>query len=391
MQKHNLDVLAKKDYTENKMKQKKNKKRIFGWGMLGVFGVGTIAAILGLSSTMAEIANKTIAKTPDAILASAGVSEEKVVSVPVLYYDQKMDDCVNLYDAGARDALHARQFEWSECEYYNKELEQGLVEFELSEDYLPVATGLGSLTANRGVDFGRWFDTVEGKSISYAGTLGMKYQANGAEFSFLDEDFYPLDEVQFSDGDIVNRDGHNHLFTMNFAVPFTVLASGEEEFEIVADDDTFVFVGDKLVLDMGGIHEAMNGHFVVHEDGEIYAGVDRENLAYSGVSVAKGDGSIVRIYHADRDSDDSIFKVRFSGMNLSVTNVEFASNDGGVQIAYDPSNPTYVAPLGETSVFRPDSTKGLIIMATIEGILVMVAAVSVALVAGYMVKQKTDK
>ena len=189
----------------------------------------------------------------------------------------------------------------------------------------------------------------------------------------------------------MNRDGHNHLFTMNFAVPFTVLASGAEEFTVTADDDTFIFVGDKLVVDMGGVHDATMGRFVVHDNGEIYAGVDGEDLAYSGVNVTKGDGSIVRIYHADRDSENSVFDVKFSGMNLSVTNTQLANNDSGVQIAYDPSDPTYVAPLGESSIFRPDSTKGLIVMATIEGVMIVVVAILVASVARFMVKQKAQK
>lgn len=374
------------------MKQKKNKSQVFGWVALGVLGLGVVLMIFGMSNTVGEIAEKAISKTPDAILASAGVSEEKLVSVPVLYYDQKADECVNLYDASLRNNLFERQFEWMSCGYYNKEIEQGLVEFELDENYLPVASGLGELTPNRGINTERWFKSVESKSESYAGTLGMQYVANGAEFIFTAEEFYPLDEVEFSASDVVNVDGHNHLFTMNFAVPFTVLMSGAESLEVTADDDTFVFVGNKLVIDLGGVHDALTGKFEIHENGEIYAGVGDGDLAYSGVRVERGDGTIVRIFHADRDSSSSTFDVKFSGMNLSVENAKLADNGGDeVQIAYDPNDPTYVAPLGESSVFRPDSTKGLIVMATIEGVMVVVVAILVASVARFMVKQKAKK
>lgn len=374
------------------MKQRKKKSQLFGGIALVVLGLGAVLAIVGLSNTVGEITEKAISKTPDAILASAGVSEEKLVSVPVLYYDQKPDDCVDLYDVSLSRAVYARQFEWTNCGYYNKELEQGLVEFELNEDYLPVATGAGRLTTNRGADTVQWFKAVDSRSKSYAGTLGMRYVANGARFIFESAEFYPLDEVESSKDESINIDGHNHLFTMNFAVPFTVLNSGEESFEITADDDTFVFVGNKLVLDMGGIHDAVIGRFAIHENGEIYAGVDDESLAYSGVTVAEGDGSIVRIYHADRDSFNSTFSVEFNGMNLSVTDTKLADSDSdGVQIAYDLSDPTYVAPLGESSVFRPDSTKGLIVMATIEGVMVVVVAVLVVSVARFVVRQRVDK
>lgn len=353
------------------MKQKKHSSRIWGVVAVIMLGAGMVAAMVGLTNTVHDIAETAISKTPDAILASAGVNEVELVRLPVMYYDQRADECVNIYDLSRKDALEMRQFEWSSCGYHNGQIEQGLVEYELSDEYLPVAVK-GKLIPNRGIDMARWYSTVDEKSISYAGTLGMQYVSNGAEFVFDAEDFYPLDDVSFSAGDGVNKDGHNHLFTMSFAVPFTVLASGAEEFSIKADDDTFVFVGNRLVIDMGGIHDATTGRFVIYKNGEVYTGVGDEELAYSGINVTAGDGELVRIFHADRDSHESVFGVKFAGMDLSVMDSELADNEEGVQIAYDPSDPTYVAPLGESKVVRPDTTRGLVILATIEGVAVVV-------------------
>ena len=296
---------------------------------------------------------------------------------------------MNLYDLNVRDALEARQFEWSSCGYYNKEMEQGLVQHKLNEKYLPVAVG-GKLTPNRGVkDMSRWFEPVEGKNANYTGSLKLEYQAEGAEFWFQQQEFYPLDGVEFSVGDPVNSDGHNHLFTMVFAVPFTVLASGEEGFAVTADDDTFVYVGDELAIDMGGIHEATTGKFAIRQNGEIYTAVGNEDLAYSGITVEAGNGSIVRIFHADRDASESVFKIGFSGMNLSVVDTKLANRqDEGVQIAYDPTDPSYVAPLGESSVVKPDGTKGFIVIATIEGVMVVIFAVLMAAALRVVVRRK---
>ncbi len=370
------------------MKQKKNKAKLFGWMAFSVFGIGLVIAVLGLSNAVKEIEDVSVSKTPSAILASAGVDDSELVTLPVLYYDQKADDCVNLYDLNLRDALNARQFEWESCGYHNKGIEQGLVGFELDDKYMPVAFK-GKLTSNKGINFDRWFSNVDGKSNSYAGNLQMRYVADGAEFSFVAEDFYPLDEADFGKGEKVNEDGHNHLFTMNFAVPFTVLGSGEEEFVVTADDDTFVFVGNQLAIDMGGVHEAITGRFVIRENGEVYAGVDGEELAYSGIRVSDGTGSIIRIFHADRDSSESTFDMKFSGMNLSVTNAEVAEG-GGIQIAYDPSDLSYIPPLGESMVFTPDSTEGLVIMATIEGVMIVMVSVLAVMVARFMVRQKIE-
>ena len=374
------------------MIKRKNKSKIFGAIAIGTFAVALVLAIVGLSRSVAEIKQAAIAKTPEAILASAGLSEEKDVFLSVAYFDQKADECVDLYNVNAKKMLEARQFEWSECGYYNKELEPGLVEFELGGDYLPVANA-GRLTANRGMaNIDRWFEAVDGKSASYTGALKLEYSSNGAVFSFHQDRFYPLDEVGFSKGDEANSDGHNHLFTMNFAVPFTVLASGDEGFEITADDDTFVFVGDRLVVDMGGVHSATTGRFAIHENGEVYASVEKEELAYSGVTIERGQGSIVRIFHADRDSDDSTFAVEFRGMNLTVTDAKLANRkDEGVQIAYDPTDPSYVAPLGESTVVRPDNTRGLIVVATIAGVMAVLFGVFMAIAIRSFVRQELTK
>ena len=373
---------------QNQKKKRKNGK-LFGIIALSAFVVAVLLSIFSLSNTVREISEVAISKTPTAILANAGVSEGRSVAVPVLYYDQKADTCVNLYDLSVREALESRQFEWTKCGYLNKQIEQGLVGFELNEQFLPVGQK-GELTPNRGLgDITRWFSVVDGQSASYTGTIRLDYQADGAVFSYYKSAFYPLDEAEFSKGDFVNDDGHNHLFTMSFAVPFTALLSGDETFMINADDDTFVFVGNKLVIDMGGVHDARTGMFQIHENGEIYTSVDGESMAYSGVNVGNDEGSIVRVYHADRDSVDSTFNVRFSGMNLALVDTKLADNgEDNIQVAYNPEDPSYVAPLGESRIFKPSSSKGLIIVATIEGAVLVAFSIFTAIMIKLLMKSK---
>ncbi len=369
----------------------KKQRKLWAMGVMAVVAFGAVLGLLfwGMASTIHEIKSEAVSREPEAILASAGVSENREVLLPISYYDQRSDECVNLYDLSKKDALNSRQFEWEKCGYYNKEIERGLVGFDLGDDYLPVFSA-GGLTPNRGIgDSRRWFNTVEGKSASYIGAIKMEYVSEGAVFYFERDDFYPLDDVKFSDGDSVNKDGHNHLFTLSFAVPFTVLGSGEENFEIKADDDTFVFVDNKLAIDMGGIHDAEYGRFTIHEDGEIYAGVGEQELAYSGIKVNKGDGSMVRIFHADRDSQDSVFNMKFAGMNVTIVDTQMAKNGKGdsMQIAYDPTDPTYVAPLGQSVMVRPDNTKGYIVMATIEGVMIVAFSVMMVIAAKMVVRR----
>ena len=375
-----------------KKKQKQKNVLLFSEIALVAFVLALILTMVGLSQTVSEFSETAISKTPDAILASAGVVNNSEVALPVLYFDQRADECVNMYDVGTQNALYQRQFEWGECGYDNRQIEQGIVSFKLSDDYLPVAEG-GEMLSNRGLtDMTRWFDEVEGKSKSYNGVLKMNYRSNGAEFAFYKEEFYPLDEAEFSRGDYVNTDGHNHLFTMNFAVPFVALLSGEEGFEIVADDDTFVYVGDELAIDMGGIHDAAMGRLLIHKDGEVYAGVGNEELAFTGITVEGKESSIVRIFHADRDASDSTLRMVFRGMKLAVESTKIAGTDNmGIQVAYDPTDPSYVAPLGESVVMKPDETKSYIVLATIEATFVVVFAVVLVYISRTLLKSKIRK
>lgn len=197
-----------------------------------------------------------------------------------------------------------------------------------------------------------------------------------------------MDDVKFSASDEANLDGHNHLFTMNFAIPFTATLNGEESFEITADDDTFVFFGNALALDMGGIHEAVSGKITINEDGEVYTSVSDEGLAYSGINIDKGESGIIRIFHADRDSESSVFRLKTHEMNLNVVETKVADGGTETQIAYNPSDPLYVAPLGESSVFKPDGTRGYIIMATVTGILVVMFSIFIGIFISLEVKKK---
>ncbi|MBO7718424.1 fibro-slime domain-containing protein [Candidatus Saccharibacteria bacterium] len=373
---------------KKKQGQKNEKIRTFGIATLLIFGLGILLAIAGLSNMVGEVRDNLISKTPNALLASAGLDDGKEVSIAVSYFDQRADECVNLYDAASMNELKTRQFEWTSCGYYNKGLEQGLVEYYLDENYDLIGVG-GELMSNRGLaDLSRWSQSVEGKSQNYFGTLKMNYKASGAEFSYESDEFYPLDEVSFSSDDAVNKDGHNHLFTMNLVVPFTVLMSGDESFEITADDDTFVFIGNELALDMGGIHDALTGRVSISGSGEVYASVDGEEMAYSGINISENSGSTVRIFHSDRDSENSVFKMVFHEMDLNVMNTRMAGVDEGIQIAYDPTDPSFVAPLGETSVFYPDSTRGYMIMAMIFGIVVVVFSVLTVMTLRTTIKKK---
>lgn len=380
---------------QKQLKQHKKIKIIMAAGLI-ISVLGVVLSTFGLSRTIADLDGEMISHTPEAILASAGVTDGVDVDLPVTYFDQRADKCVNMYEMQDKVALENRQFEWSSCGYTYRDLEFGLVDYKLGEDYLPVAVG-GNLLPNRGTkEMKRWFSSVENKSKEYTGFLNLSYSADdGMNFSFTSDEFYPLDGVEFSKSDDVNNDGHNHLFTMSFAVPFTVTADGAEKFEIVADDDTFVFMGNELAIDMGGIHNATKGQLMVNESGEVYTAVGEQDYGFSGIVLGKDQGAILRIFHADRDAMNSIMKLKISGMNLNILSTQVANDGTGeaqvAQVSVDPNDPTYTAPLGESLTSSPDGTRGYMVMATALGMTIVLSAMVIVMMAYSLIRIKVRK
>lgn len=376
--------------SNKKRQQKKGKQRLFLFGLillvLTVIGVSLTLSVL--STSMNSLSTEISRDTTDVMLTSAGIGEEFTTTIPVSYYDQKSDECVNFYDVWNEEIISSRQFEWETCGYKKSEIEKNLVEAKLNEKYLPVAIG-GTFLSNRGINgtnFDRWFNQVDGKSKSYAGSLVLNHDDEAVSFKYVNDEFYPLDEYN-TWNEKLTHDKHNHLFTMNLGIPFHVTFDGNEKFKIIADDDTWVFLNDELVLDMGGIHDATSGAFRIMRNGEVYAGPDERSLAYSGIKLADTDSAIIRVFHADRNSKDSVFEMELVNMLLNVSKASLAQTDNTAEVAYNPEDPSYVAPLGESLYIRPNYSNTMAMMVTTQaailGVLMILAVVAISLVWRY--------
>ena len=87
-----------------------------------------------------------------------------------------------------------------------------------------------------------------------------------------------------------------------------------------------------------------------------------EDVAFSGLRIT-GESAIVRIFHADRNSESSVLKVRFSNMLLNVNEVNVAQADtDGVEIAYEGESPDRVVPLGESITIGPSRSQILAVV-----------------------------
>jgi len=128
--------------------------------------------------------------------------------------------------------------------------------------------------------FNQWFNDVPGVNMSTPLTVALHRQPDGS-YVFDDKQdpaytalggFFPIEgQLLGNPGGTPNRNFH---FTFELHTEFTYDADGGQTFKFVGDDDVFVFINGKKVIDLGGVHGAAEQYVDLNRlnltDGETY-------------------------------------------------------------------------------------------------------------------------
>jgi len=155
----------------------------------------------------------------------------------------------------------------------------------------------GAITS--AASFAQWYRDVPGVNMSKDVAITLVRQEGTNMYVFDDRNdplystrggFFPINNDLFGNS---KNESKNFHFTYELATEFMYKPGTGQSFTFIGDDDVWVFINDQLVIDLGGVHSAINQ--------TVY--LDRlTNLRANATNS-------LRVFHAERHRTQSNFRI----------------------------------------------------------------------------------
>lgn len=164
-------------------------------------------------------------------------------------------------------------------------------------------------------EFQQWYRDVPGKNTSKLVPLTLNRVPNTIRYVFdsaTDEPyksrggFYPINGELFGNYSSTNK---NYHFTTELETQFTYAKGSGQVFTFTGDDDVWVFIDGKLVIDLGGLHSKKEQT------------IDLDRLTFLTDKKVYS----LKVFHAERHTTDSNFRIETT---INLRSVESPATGG---------------------------------------------------------------
>ena len=251
-------------------------------------------------------------KIEPGFMCALAAATTDLVNLPIVYRDFRQH----------QDSYHGHpNFHWDGVSTATK----GIAKVKLDADGKPEYSGVGNLHVDSQDNFKSWYRDDPNYNIKFIDKLPLMNIAG--VYTYDNSLFFPLDNRGWV-VDPVNPEGlfsgdvgqHNFAFTSELHYWFKYDAAQNSTLAFRGDDDVWVFVAGSMVVDLGGIHDKV--------DGQVTLNASTADVAGTALNLVQDQVYEIDIFQAERNPGGSNYKLQLTGFNTSASLCTPVCGDG---------------------------------------------------------------